>query len=164
MAIVSYTTFNDVRAVLGVSDDELEDATLSLSVYADSLDLELLAIGATLPSLFTATQNKPLGDRTADEKVFLMQVAQFATYHVANEVGQALPMMPKTISDGKANMSRFADAPYRLTMERIKSKYDALHNALEEIYATLAGTSATSAPLPTLLVGAGASIDRVTNS
>ena len=38
--ITEYTTYDDVRAALGVSVDDLEDSTLALDLYADMLDVE----------------------------------------------------------------------------------------------------------------------------
>ena len=39
--ITKYTSFDEVRSVLGVEDDELDDSTLGLSVYYNHL-LEMI--------------------------------------------------------------------------------------------------------------------------
>ena len=41
MALLTYTTYDDIRAALGVSSDEIEDATLSLSLYELNLTSDL---------------------------------------------------------------------------------------------------------------------------
>ena len=40
LPITNYTSYDSVRAALGVSSDDLEDATLALDIYADALELE----------------------------------------------------------------------------------------------------------------------------
>lgn len=163
-SVTTYTTYDDVRAVLGVSDDELEDATLALEVYASGLTLDMMDIGTTLPSTYSATLAIDEGSRSADEQKFLLLASQFATYQVARTVGSVLPMFAQSITDGKAAMSRFSGAPYKDVMARVEGEYARIRNELEGIFATLTGGSVTVAASPTYLVAAAPSIDRVTNS
>jgi hypothetical protein len=44
------TTHDEVRAVLGVSVEEIENSTLDLKVFTDQLEIELSDIGSTLPA------------------------------------------------------------------------------------------------------------------
>ena len=51
MPITDYAAYDEIRAVLGVSDEELEDATLALPMYEKLLNMELLDISEDLPTL-----------------------------------------------------------------------------------------------------------------
>lgn len=161
-AISLYTTFSDIRAILGVSSDELDDSTLGLRVYADSLELDFIEIGESLPSAITSTEAVPLASRTQEQRTFLRLVEQFAAYAVARKVGTALPMMAKTISDGKANLSRFADAPYKAALELIDREYYRIRALLVSAFNTMTGGGDVTASTYPYLVGARATIDRVT--
>lgn len=165
MASISlYTTYDDVRAILGVSDKELEDAALGQRVYADSLELDLIEIGATLPEFITQTEAIHLASRSFEQRQFLRLVEQFATYSVARKAGSALAMSPKTVSDGKASFSRFADSPYKQTLELIDREYYRLRAMLAAAFGALIGAADAPSGPPRYMVGARAAIDRVTGS
>lgn len=121
--IEDYTSFEEVRAALGVSDDELEDETLALPMYLDDLmesfyrcHPQFEAVWGALPS--DETQYSPTQAR-------LVRVSRlFATYSVARHVGTAMPMFaPRSIGDGKATMARFLD-PYKDTLKRIETLFN----------------------------------------
>lgn len=142
MALLDYTTPDAVRAVLGVSDDELEDGTLALELYSNYLQMELEDINLNLPVEYAAVAAIAEGSRTAAQQRFYIATRLFAPYSVANQLGSSLPMFgPKDISDGKATVGRFADSPYRATLEKVKKEYDRLKLRLDEMYAAL--TSST---------------------
>ena len=50
MPLTDYTSYDEVRAALGVSAEELEDETLQLDFYSISLTAELEDIADTLVS------------------------------------------------------------------------------------------------------------------
>ena len=145
VALTDYTTYADIRAVLGVSDDELEDGTLALDLYSDYLTMELEDIHLDLPTEFTTVSAISEGSRTAAQQRFFQATKLFAPYAVANQLGSSLPMFgPKDISDGKATVGRFADSPYRTTLDRVKKDYDRLKLRLGEVYAALTSSSRTT--------------------
>lgn len=163
--ITTYTTYADVRAVLGVSTDEVEDVTLALSVYADSLELELMDLGSALPALYAMTTLVAVLDRTAAQQRFVLLTSMFATYQVAQHLSQALPMFsPKTISDGKANLSRFADGPYKTTIELVANQYGRLRVQLSAAFAALSSSTQIQTPTLPYLAGISVTPDRVTGS
>jgi hypothetical protein len=59
MHLLDYTTYADVRAILGVSSTELPDQTLSLNLYSDQAELMLSDIYETLPDLFATIKANP---------------------------------------------------------------------------------------------------------
>lgn len=164
--VIWYTSYESVRAILGISDEEgmLEDADLGNEYVEASLHLALTGIGSTLPGDFQTVCDTPPASRTEAQTQLALIVPMFAALCVARQVGTSLPMSAKTLTDGKASFSRFADAPYKETLARIEAEYWVVRDILAAAYAVITGSSVTSMAMPTLLVAAGASIDRVTNS
>ena len=179
MLITTYTSYAEVRAVLGVSALELTDTQLALGIYGEFLFQELSGISGTLapdtverdlaghfaylsalinpssspsssvsaspsssvsaspsesnsaspsasvsasPSASASTA--PVAQPTTNQSLLLSYIKTFATYTVAaNVAGTVSLLAPKSISDGKASMTRFssertfeavvADAYYR---------------------------------------------------
>lgn len=163
--VIWYTSYDAIRSVLGVSDEEgfLEDADLDSEHLESVLHLALTGIGSTLPTEFLAVCGTPPVARTEAQANLALLVPLFATLCVARQVGVSLPMSAKTITDGKASFSRFADAPYKETLARLEAEFQVARTALASAYSTLTGAGGTPTVLPTLLAGAGASVDRVTN-
>lgn len=162
--ITTYTTYADVRAVIGVSEDEVEDATLALSLYDDKLALEMLEISPNLPALYTLTSAIAEGSRTTAQKKLMLLTRLFATYQVARHLGIGLPMAgPKSISDGKASMSRFAGEPYKQTLAALEENFQRAKQQLSETLADLGESTNGQGALP-FLTGAAPAVDRVTNA
>lgn len=162
-AVLTYTTYEDVRAVLGISEDDLEDAALDLGVYEGDLSLALTEISEGLPALYVTKKAIAEGSRTADEQKFVLLVSRFATYQVARQSGAAILMGAQKITDGKAEMLRFTSA-YKDLLDRIEAEYARVRQLLVDIFATLTGGGTVANPSATLLVGAKPAVDRVTNA
>lgn len=146
MALTDYTTYNDIRAVLGVSDEELEDTTLALEVYSVNLSKEMRGVHAQTVTQYTTISGKVVGDRTAAEQQFYEQCRLFAVYAVAKQCLSSLPLFsPKDISDNKAAMSRFSDSPFRTTMKEVNARYTENKSDLAAAIATVLATSGTKA-------------------
>lgn len=161
MLITDYTTYDDVRAVLGVSTDELEDTTLALETYASALLLDLEDVDVALPATYSAL---PGTGRTAAQERFFVTVRLFATYAVARQLTSSLPMFgPKDITDGKAGVTRFADSPYKETIKRLQAEYDRYRTRLEKAYAGLTA-GAYTLTVPTFLSVASPTSDPVTGT
>lgn len=156
MAITTYTSYAEVRAALGVSSDELPDAQLGYDMYDTGLLFELESIDAGLPAAYAVVAAKLVGARTAAEQRFYLTTRQFAVYATAVQLIPALPLIAaKTITDGKASITRDAAAPFKLTIEECRRKFSALSQALTDAYKGYGGSAAVAAsPLPYMLAGA----------
>jgi len=162
MAVTDYTTYEDVRALLGVSSTELPDDVLSLQVYDIGLTGELYDISPTCASSYVTVSNKQPSARTTAEQWFYDSVRIFAAYAVAKQLTSSLPMFgPKDISDGKATVSRFADSPYRAVVTAIAKAYDQMRARLDKALASMNSTSVTATPR-TFFSVVSPSIDPVT--
>lgn len=165
MAVETYTTYDDVRAILGVSDEELEDVTLGLSVYSSNLELELLAVDDTLPATFVTTSAVAISARTAAQRKFLTMTSLFAAYTVASQVGTSLALFaPQQISDSKTTLTRFSGDSFQKVLDKVEAQKQRLAIELSAAFADVSGGAAATAPVPTLLYGVAPATDRVTNA
>ena len=154
MSLTDYTSYAEVRAVLGVESEEISDTTLALSLYGDHLTNELEGVNVNLPTQYAAVVAvvSP-AVRTDVQTRFYSVTRLFAAYAVAKQLGSALAMFgPKDITDGKATVSRFADSPYKATLSRVDQQYEALRAKLEAAYLALGLTLTQSTPRPYFVI------------
>lgn len=171
MALIDFTTFEDVRAVLGVSVDELEDATLGLSVYEFDLKDELSEVsedaipGSDLIADYSSAKAKAPADRTADEQRLIEYTRLFSTYAVARHLTAALPLFsPKEQTDGKASIVRYTQDPYKHTVSEIKARYERYRDRLIKAYSAAMSSAAPATVLRTYLSGSQPTSDPVTGA
>lgn len=142
MSLLNYTTYADVRAALGVTDEELEDEVLGLQLYEDHLSYELSDIHPDLDALHTTLESTSV--LTSAQERFMLACRSFATYAVAQALTSTLPMFgPKSIEDGKARMERFND-PYKATIEAVSKAYATWRSRLEAAYGTLSSSQTST--------------------
>lgn len=153
MALSVYVKIDEVRAALGVSTDELSDATVKLPLYENVLTKDAAEIGTNCLSDYRTIDIKSKASRTEAEADFHLAFSLFSVFSVARHLTVSLPLFsPKTIGDGKAAVTRFSDSPYAKTIEAVKASYEEYRNYLIEKYAVFGGGSATTiTPIP--LVG-----------
>lgn len=164
MALIDYTTYDEVRAALGVSDDELADETLELPVYSTGVEEDLYVVSRTLTETYRGIEGKEEDDRSAAEARVYRLVRSFSTYSAARQIGTALPMFsPKSLSDGKASMSRFSGEPYKDVLKGLTEQFDLVRGrlilALEDL-----SSSTTTPRLKSLLTNVGSAYDPVTGA
>lgn len=161
MALTDYTTCADIRAVLGVSDAELEDETLGLEVYSSNLSKELRSVHAQVLPQYSEVKALDEASRSDAQQQFYEAVRLFAVYAVARQLGSSLPLFgPKDVSDSKASMSRFSDSPYKTTMNEVKTQYATMKQDLGTAIAAIL-TSNTSRKRRVFMAVSGLSTDPV---
>ena len=149
--LTDYTTYDDVRSALGVSSDELEDVTLALESWDNHLRFELEDISLALPASYAAVVLIPQASRTDEQERLYRATRLFSTLAVARAMTASLPLFgPKDISDGKATVSRFADAPYKAVTSRIEKQFEQAKGRLESAWAAISATAATAVARPYL--------------
>lgn len=167
MALADFTTYDDIRAALGVSPDEIEDSTLSLAVYEFNLksELEDLDSSLSLISDFATVSDLDAGARSALQDRFYRAVYLFSTYAVAKHLTSSLPLFsPKEITDGKASLVRYAQNPYEKTISDVVALYDKYRTRAIEAYAAFQSTTATPTTRRIFLARAARGVDPVTGS
>lgn len=126
--ITEFTGYADVRAALGVSEDDLEDTTLGLNLYADMLEVEFEDVSATFMATYETA--KAASTPTEAQVRFLTATRLFATYAIAKHCCDSLPLFAaKQVTDSKASVQRF-DSPYRDTVKSVLDQYGRLRNRL----------------------------------
>ena len=146
ITVTDYTSYAEIRAVIGVDALELPDATLGLQTFATALYRTLLSItnssGETLVALFDAIN--PL-DMDVSEEILYYTIKEYATYVVADACCSGLSMFAlKSDSDGKATQSRFSsEATFKDVAKNIQQRLASLTGALDQM---LGGTTAYAIP------------------
>jgi len=142
--LIDYTTYNDVRAALGVSEEDIPDSVLDLNLYADTLTQEFEEIDLTLESTYATTES--LAAPTAAETRFITACNLFATYSVAKQLTATMPLFAaRQVTDGKAQISRF-DNPYRDVIAQVTAQYEKARTRLVAAFGAIgAVTTATVA-------------------
>lgn len=142
LQLSDFTSADEVRTLLGLSDDELEDGQVLSDLCAMHLARELQAVSLALETDYL--DNK---DFAADgnERVFVEAVRMFATHSVATLLAGALPLLaPKTVTDGKASYNRFAEAPFKTVMDTVNRGYLRARKELQAAYANFTGVVVTA--------------------
>lgn len=165
MALIDFISYDDVRAALGVSEDEITDATLSLNLYEFNLVSELESISLTLITDYETQKGASPSTWTDAQTRFHQAVQLFSAYAVAKQATISLPMFgPKEQTDGKAALVRFAQNPYKDTIAAVLAKYEAFKVKLEAAYGALTSTDAPTTTTRPYFVVAVPTYDPVTGS
>lgn len=113
-----YTDTISVRALLGVNDIELEDATILLPSSDLIISEGLLDLGASVLTMYATVA--ALSNRTASQTRFFEQVRLYSAALVASSLLGSLPMFAsKKLTDSKAAFER-VDDPYSRLAESLK--------------------------------------------
>ena len=146
--LIEFTTYDSIRALLGLNTKELPDSLLSSEIYSLILDDEHYKVSATLISDYTAAKLSA----TDAAKRLVRSVRIFSSHAVAYKATEALPMFStKAITDGKAGIYRDGNSPYTATMLNIEEAYYRAKSTLQEAYALYLGSSAAIDTPPTLM-------------
>ena len=131
ITLIDYTSYDEIRAVLGVSDEELEDSTLSLPMYLTTLTLGLGDIDTTLETQYLTL--KAATTLTPKEQKLLDVVSVFSAYAVAQHLLTSMPLFaPKRITDGRAETDRVTD-PFKDVRLGVNHTYASLKARLSEL-------------------------------
>jgi hypothetical protein len=159
-SLTEFTTYDEIRAVLGVSDDELTDSTLELPLYALALSMELEDIDATLEAQYIAI--KAQTDKTPLEQKLLDVVSVFSAYAISKNLLTSMPLFaPKRITDGSAETERVTD-PFSGVREGVNSMYAILKNRIKRILGEM-GTPITPVAFRSYVSAVGLALNPVTN-
>ena len=122
MSVDKYTEFDEIRAVLGVSLKEAPDEVLEGNTIWYTLKLDFLDISASI--LIDYDTVAALPSPNAVELAFKELVTVFASYSVAYRMLDSIPLFsPKSITEGKSNLTRYSDSPYKTTAEKVTASY-----------------------------------------
>lgn len=159
--ITEYASYDSVRAVLGVSPEEVEDATLDLPLYEVLLKEDLLDLSSTIDADYNTA--KELASPTAIETRFVQVMQTYASYQIAYTLLGAAPMFaPKDIKDGKAGVVRVSD-PFKGLETSIVQAMSYIRTRLLAAYETYSPTNVAPVTVTRrLLAGVTLGTDPVT--
>lgn len=157
-----FTSADEIRAVLGVVPEELEDQTLELGIYLSQLQFDLADVSPTLESSYLAIKDLEASSRTAVQQKLFNVTSVYSSYFVSRLLLTSLPVFaPKQITDGKASKVR-VDDPFSRVKEGVEAQYLVLRSRL--LAALTATGVSVSAEISRRYVGsAGLSSSPVTN-
>ena len=148
--LTNYTSYDEIRAALGVDSDELTDETLGLNMYNSGLDLELASVtltsavggSGTVAERFAIIELIDLATRTSEENAFFQIVGLWATNFVASQASSGLSMRAsKSMSDGEAVATRFSsEATFRDVIAKIDSEVARYRDLITKVGITDAST------------------------
>lgn len=147
MNITTYTSYNEIRYVIGLSVKELTDDQLGSTIYENTLSLAIASVAVpetvgsgTFREEFSTISNTAEATRTTSQQKFYDLARLFATYVVADAVCKTLPMTaPKMLSDSKASLTRFsAESTYKDVVAAIKDMVASIKQEIENIGSTTA--------------------------
>lgn len=165
MALTTYTSYAEIRAVLGVSAKELTDVTLALPLYEQVLLQDLDEVSATVAAAYTSVAAIDPGSRTTTQQKLYEITRSFAAYQVASNLLTALPLFaPRAVKDGRAELERQAD-PYADTKVGVAAMLSKLKTRLATIEAAYLGAPALAAlPSYNLTTSTGLAVDPITGA
>lgn len=157
--LTDLTSYESVRAVLGLTTLELPNTLLAAEVYDLVMETEILALGSNLYTDYTTAT----GESTAEAEAFVRATRLFATHAVAFKCVESLPLTAtKAITDGKAGVYRDGNSPYKQAIEKITSAYFLTKRGLQEAYAAYNNESIAEIPTVTILSVSSPDYDPVT--
>lgn len=161
LELIDYTSNDEIRAALGVSEEELEDATLAKQLYAMQLGFELGDITPELEQTFMTI--KVSASKTAEQRKLYDVVKVFSAYVVAKYLLVSLPLFaPKRITDGRSEVERFTD-PFQDVRDGVAAGYLTLRNRVIDALAGV-GIVVATASGRSYFATAGLATDPVTGA
>lgn len=156
-----FTTPDEIRAVLGVSQEEIEDVTLAMPLYLRQLQFELSDIDPTLESSYLTIAG--LASRTAAQQKLYDVMQAFAPYQVAKVLLTSAPLFaPRRITDGRAEVERIVD-PYAEVREGVDAGFLSLRARLVNALVALGTAVTTESRTLIYSAAAGLAVNPVTN-
>lgn len=159
--LASFTTPVEIRAVLGVTPEELPDITLAQPLYLRQLQFVLSDVDSGLEAAYLAVAALP-SRSTAQQKLYDVMQA-FSPYAIGKDLLGSLTLFaPRRITDGRAEMERMTD-PFQDVRDGVDAGYNTLLDRLRAAYEALGNTTTAATRTFSYSVSAGLSINPVTN-
>lgn len=160
-----YTSYDQVRAILSVTDEELEDHTLALPVFEYNLHQQFVDAGEGLHEKYLALMAANSTSWTANERRYVNIAQVFATYGVAVQLLDSLPLLAvQSEQDARAQYQRF-EKPFERVDAAVRSAFQVAKANLVRVYNLIAATPLNSQPTLRRFSGsAGLPLDPVTNA
>ena len=163
MQLTSVTSYAEVRAVLGVSDEEIEDSTLGLPLYDVEVDIRLDEMVPQASTAYAVVAALVEADRSVDQQAYYRVYRLLCSYLFAEALFRSMPMFSyKQVTDGKAEVSRFESLE---TVERgLKAGINTARLRLNGLLAKLGYATSGTTRAQVFIAAATLAVNPVTNS
>lgn len=163
MALTTYTPYDTIRAVLGVSAKELSDATLGLVIWETQFLLEMNDVDGGVGQVISLYGALPLTGRTTNQQQLFDIVNMLAAYSVARQMlTPASLAVPQKITDGKAAVERFDSSNFDRVRVGVLGTYNQLLARLKAVLLKLAPSAQVTTTDRTFISSVSTGIDPVT--
>ena len=157
-------SYDDVRAVIGADNEDLEDAEIELKVIELRLTDLLDSISENLVGIYEEIQvrlDDPLQTTTKLERKIVGTLQVLSTYYVALVLAPTFPVkILRKITDGKATGERTAE-PFEKLQEELGDTVAALIDRLKDLLEEY-GEEVTRDAYGALTLSVGLAVDPVT--
>jgi hypothetical protein len=161
--LTTYTPYDSIRAVLGVSAKELKDETLGLVIWETQFLLEMGDVDGGAGQVMALYNGLPSTGRTVNQQQLYDLVNMLATYSVARQMLTPAPLaVPQKITDGKAAVERFSASNFDRVRDGVLGTYNQLLARLKVVLVKLSPSSQVAATDRTFISSVSTGIDPVT--
>lgn len=137
MALTTYTTYDEVRAALGVSKTELPDTVVSLTQWDTLTVIGLEDVNLGIPTLYGTISAMASNTRSTAEQRFYDLTRLYACYSLAQNLLVSLPLFAvKRLTDGRAEFDRQSDI-YADVRDGVRGMLNMLRNKLSASFVGL---------------------------
>lgn len=159
--LTQYTSYDEIRAALGVALEEIRDDVLALPSYEQVLLFDLYDLSTGMAAYYLALA----GSLTANQQRFKDLVQVYAAYVLAKHLLISLSMFaPKDIKDAKTEMIRIDD-PYAATREGVLAFLGLMRGRVLAAYLVLVPAAVLpSAPILNVMAAIPLGTDPVTGA
>lgn len=165
MSLAKYTSYDEIRAILSLTEAELEDSTLALQLYETQLQELFYEIDEELLTQYDAIERIGVSSRTRKQQRFFNLAQAFSSYGVCNMLLESLPLLTvKKEQDARAQYEHF-DAPFEDIASAVKAGFSTSRSRLIAAFNDLGATQLTTGSKTWSITGtAGIALDPVTNT
>ena len=161
--LTDYTSPDEIRAILSLTDDELENPVILLPIIETLMLEEFAQVSPTLDDKYKAAVDAAGTD--PETKRFIRLVQAFAAYCVAKQFTLTLPLLAvQTEQDARASYARFAN-PLDPVVQSVNASWVKIRGYLVDAYNDLYEPDLTQASYSyTMTGGVAIGVDPVTNT
>jgi hypothetical protein len=135
--LTDYSSYQEIRSILGVSATELPDDVLNQPSYSTLLLLALEDVSVNIPTVYATVAALPELSRTAAQQRFYLLARLFASYTLSLTATASMPLFAVTqLSDGRAEFQR-QDNSYKDVIDAIKGMHGSIKEKLALAYSVL---------------------------
>lgn len=162
--LTTYTPYDAIRAVLGVSAKELKDETLGLLIWETQFLLEMSDVDGGVGQVMSLYTALPATGKSVNQQQLYDLVNMLATYSVARQMlTPASLSFAQKITDGKAAVERFSASNFDRVREGVLGTYNQLLARLKVVLVKLSPSSSISSSADrTFISSVSTGIDPVT--